>query len=276
MGSDPAAEAAARVIAELTGVPRHDAFVVMGSGWSGAAEALGDAVARVAFTDVPGLVPPTAEGHPGTLLSCAVDGHAVLCFLGRTHLYEGHGVGAVTLAIRAAAAAGCRLGVLTNANGSLRPDWPVGTPMLIADHLDLSYAAGWRAPAPSRPGPPVWSARLRKLARECDAELVEGVYALLPGPHYETAAEARMVRLLGADVLGMSTVAEACAAHSLGVELLGLSLVTAVEIDGGPIDPSAVVAAAERSARRLGRVIRTVLSKALSSSRPLTVARESS
>lgn len=259
---DLAADAAA-ALAEAMACRRHDAVVVLGSGWGGAADAFGVPEAELSMVDLPGFHAPVAEGHRGLVRSYALDGVRVLCFLGRTHLYEGLGVDAVAHAVRTAAASGCRTAVLTNANGTLRAEWGLGTGVVIRDHLNLSGVSPLRGPRfVDLSG--CWSQRLRRLAVGADPTLEEGVYAFLPGPQYETPAEALMLRTLGADILGMSTVIEAIAAREAGLELLGLSVVTAVEIGGsGPIDPAEVVAVAEASAGRLGAVIRTVLKQAL-------------
>ena len=241
-------------LATLTGVPRHDALVVLGSGWGPAADAFGEPVATLAMTDLPGFVAPVAEGHRGTVTSYDVDGVATLVLVGRTHLYEGLGLGPVVHGVRTAAAAGCRIAVLTNANGSLRPEWEVGRIVLVRDHLNLtgtSPTTGARFVDLTD----CWSARLRAMARDLDPALPEGVYAWLPGPHYETWAEAEWVRRIGGDVLGMSTVPEAIAARECGVEVVGLSTVTAVEGSGTGIDPSEVVAVAEASAARAGPLL---------------------
>jgi purine-nucleoside phosphorylase len=256
------AAAAAAALAEATACPRHDAVVVLGSGWSPAAEAFGEPAAELPAVALPGFHSPVADGHPGLLRSYALGDARLLCLLGRTHLYEGHGVDAVAHAVRTAAASGCRTAVLTNANGTLRPEWGLGTGVVIGDHLNLSGVSPLRGPR-FVDLTDCWSPRLRTLALQADPELTEGVYAFLPGPHYQTPAEARALRTLGADVLGMSTVIEAIAAREAGLELLGLSVVTAIEIDGGPTDPGEVVAAAEDSTARLGAVVRTVLDKAI-------------
>jgi purine-nucleoside phosphorylase len=255
------AERAAAALAEATGCPHHDAVVVLGSGWGRAADAFGAPEAELSVVDLPGFHAPVAEGHAGLVRSYALGDARVLCFLGRTHLYEGLGVDAVAHAVRTAAASGCRIGVLTNANGSLRPEWGPGTGVVIRDHLNLSGVSPLRGPRFVDLSD-CWSPRLRRLAHAADPTLVDGVYAFLPGPHYETPAEARALRALGADVLGMSTVLEAIAAREAGLELLGLSVVTTVEIDGGPIDPAEVVAVAEASAGRLGAVVHAVLTQA--------------
>ena len=166
---------------------------------------------------------------PGSSARGVVAGRRVLCFLGRTHLYEGHGPGPVAHPIRTAAAAGCRTAILTNANGSFRSDWTAGTPMLIRDHLNLAAATPLEGPAsstsPARGAP---AARAGPLPRRPVHR--GGLHVLLPGPHYETRAEALMLRDLGADVVGMSTVLEAIAARERGMELLGISVVTALEL----------------------------------------------
>jgi purine-nucleoside phosphorylase len=252
-----AAEAAAAVEARL-GVPRHAAAVVLGSGWSVAADQLGRLVAEVRTTDLPGFVPPAAPGHAGLLRSYDLDGLPLLAFLGRTHLFEGHGPGAVAHAVRTSAAAGCRVAVLTNASGSLRPDWAPGTGVLIADHVNLpghSPLVGPRFVDLTD----CWSPRLRSLARAEDPSLAEGTYAMMSGPSVQTGAETRMLRVMGADLVGMSTVLEAIAARGVGLEVLGISATTTVEGSGEALDPEAVVAVGEATARRLGPVIASVL-----------------
>ena len=134
---DLARQAADR-IAELTGRASHDALVVLGSGWGPAAGAFGDPVAAFDMTDVPGFLAPVAEGHAGEIRSYDIAGVATLVYLGRTHLYEGHGLRPVVHGIRAARACGVRLAVLTNANGSLRDDWELGRPVLVSDHLNVT------------------------------------------------------------------------------------------------------------------------------------------
>ena len=255
-------EDAARVLGERTGHTRHDAVVVLGSGWGPAADAFGEPSTVFPVTDLPGFLAPVAEGHRGEVRSYDVNGAAVLVLLGRTHLYEGHGPGPVVHGVRTAAAAGCRVAVLTNANGSLRPDWEVGRAVLVSDHLNLTGTSPLEGPV-FVDLTDAWSPRLRDLARRLDPTLAEGVYAWLRGPHYETWAEAAWLRTVGADVLGMSTVPEAIAARSCGMEVLGLSTVTAIEGQPSGSDPSAVVAAAERTAVRLGPLVRDLVSSAL-------------
>jgi purine-nucleoside phosphorylase len=256
-GYDEAHAAAAR-LAELTGADRHDAVVVLGSGWGPAAEAFGEAVASFPMTRLPGFRVPVAEGHRGEVRSVGLGTHRILIYLGRTHLYEGHGPAAVAHPIRTAAAAGVRVAVLTNANGSLRDDVELGEAVLIRDHLNLAFGSPLEGPR-FVDLTDAWSARLRGIARRLDPDLREGVYAQLGGPHYETWAEAGWLRRIGADLVGMSTVYEAVAAREWDVELVGLSTVTAIEgpVSGNAsvIDPAEVVRIAERSATRVAPLV---------------------
>jgi purine-nucleoside phosphorylase len=257
---DMAREAAVR-LAERTGVERHDALVVLGSGWAGAADALGEVVVELDVRELPGFLPPVAQGHAGRLRSTRLGDLALLVVLGRTHLYEGFGPGPVVHAVRTAAAAGCRTTVLTNASGAIRQDWRPGTGVVLRDHLDLAAAGPLVGPR-FVDLTAAYAPRLRRLARETDPDLAEGVYAILRGPHFETVAEARMLRTLGADLVGMSTVPEVIAARELGLDVLGLSVVASVEPleYGAPgVDADEVVRVAAAAATRLGQIIATVL-----------------
>jgi purine-nucleoside phosphorylase len=249
---------AADRLAALTGVPRHRAVVVLGSGWAPAADALGEPTATFPMSELPGFVTPVAQGHRGTVGSYDVGGVPTLVYFGRTHLYENLGLDAVVHGIRTAAAAGCTTAVLTNANGSLRPDWEVGRVVLVRDHLNLTATSPLVGPR-FVDLTDCWSARLRSLAHGLDPSLEEAVYAWLPGPHYETYAEAEWARRCGADVLGMSTVPEAIVARECSMEVLGLSTVTAVEGDDAGIDPGEVVVVAEAAAARTGPLLADLL-----------------
>jgi purine-nucleoside phosphorylase len=260
-GYDDAHAAAVR-LAELTGHARHDAVVVLGSGWAPAADAFGDPDAAFPMAEVPGFRAPVAEGHRGEVRSVRLGTHRVLLYLGRTHLYEGHGPAAVAHPIRTAAASGCRVAVLTNANGSLRDDLDLGRPVLIRDHINLAFGSPLEGPR-FVDLTDAWSARLRRIACELDPDLGEGVYALLGGPQYETSAEAAWLRRIGADLVGMSTVYEAIAAREWDVELVGLSTVTAIEGTESGIDPEEVVAIAERTAVRTGPMLVRLVDRGL-------------
>jgi purine-nucleoside phosphorylase len=256
-GPDPDTLAARAADDLLTafGAP-HDVAVVMGSGWAPAADAFGPALATVAVADLPGFAAPTAVGHGGEVRSVQVGDTRVLLFLGRTHLYEGRGVDPVVHGVRTAAAAGARTVVLTNAAGGLALGHRIGQAVVISDHINLTA----RSPlvgATFVDCTNLYSPRLRELARRIDPDLTEGVYAALPGPHYETPAEIRMLRTLGADLVGMSTALEAIAARAAGLEVFGLSMVTnaAAGITGAELDHQEVLAAGKAAAGRLGEFL---------------------
>jgi purine-nucleoside phosphorylase len=263
-GASPPTSAgnAAQALASATGAAHHDVAVVLGSGWVPAADALGEPDAELAVTDLPGFLPPAVAGHAGRLRSVTVAGRRALVFLGRTHLYEGRGVDQVVHGVRVAAAAGCRTIILTNAAGGLRDGLRIGEPVLIADHLNLTA----RSPLV---GPrfvdltDLYATRLRRIVQDTDPSITEGVYAGLPGPHYETPAEIRMLRGLGADLVGMSTVLEAIAARAEGAEVLGVSLVTnlAAGLSGAPLDHTEVLAAGQAAAARMGELLAGVIGK---------------
>jgi purine-nucleoside phosphorylase len=263
-GPDPAAlaERAAAALAQRTGVPSHDVAVVLGSGWGAAVDILGSPAAEVPLPDLPGFATATVTGHAGTARSVTVGRQRVLVFLGRTHLYEGRGVAAVAHPVRTAAAAGCRQVVLTNGCGGLDPSWPPGTVVLLRDHLNLTG----RSPlvgATFVDLTEAYSPRLRAIAHEVDPSLPEGVYAQLPGPQYETPAEIRMLGVLGADLVGMSTALETVAARAAGLEVLGLSLVTnaAAGLSGQPLDHAEVLAQGRAAADRLGHLLAGLLER---------------
>lgn len=253
--TDADAAHAATVLAELTGVDRHDVAIVLGSGWVPAVDALGPADADIPVTDLPGFAPPAVEGHAGRVRSINVDGKRVLAIMGRTHLYEGRGVRPVSHGVRVAAAAGCRVIILTNASGGLRPGLAIGDAVLIADHLNLTGRTPLVGPRFVDLGD-VYAARLRALVQEIVPDMPEGVYAQFPGPQYETPAEVRMAGILGADLVGMSTVLEAIAAHAEGCEVLGISLVTNLAAGlGDPLNHEEVLEVGRASATRMGELL---------------------
>jgi purine-nucleoside phosphorylase len=226
------------------------------------------AATEVPLADLGGFPPPTVPGHSPVVRSLAIGGHRVLVFLGRTHLYEGHPVQTVVHGVRTAVAAGCRVVVLTNAAGGIRAGYQVGQPVLIRDHLNLTA----RSPLTGSPPPDgypsrftdltgLYSPRLRELAHRANPGLAEGVYAALPGPHYETPAEIAMLRGLGADLVGMSTVLEAIAARHLGAEVLAISLVTNLAAGLAPsgLDHQEVIAAGRAASARMGALLAAIL-----------------
>ncbi len=264
MTDDPkalAAEAATK-LADLTGIEQHDVLLVMGSGWLPALDALGDATAEISTTDLPGFSASAVVGHSGKIRSVQVGGKHVMVLTGRTHFYEGKGVRAVVHGVRTAAAAGCKVAVLTNGCGGLKETWSPGTPVLISDHLNLTATSPIEG-ANFVDLTDLYSSRLRGLCREVDPTLDEGVYVQFPGPHYETPAEIGMVRAMGGHLVGMSTVLEAIAARESGMEVLGISLVTnlAAGISDEPLNHEEVLEAGRAAASRMGGLLGAVVQK---------------
>jgi purine-nucleoside phosphorylase len=268
--SDPAtdpfavAEAAAAVIRERTGVERHDVALVLGSGWGQTGDLIGETLATIENTDVPGFGKAAVAGHTGTMRSVAIGdtGRRALVYGTRTHYYEGRGVRAVVHGIRTAAAAGCRTVVITNGCGGLREEWAPGTPVLISDHINLTATSPIEG-ANFVDLTDVYSPRLRAIAKEIDPRLDEGVYVQFRGPHYETPAEVRMAGIFGGDLVGMSTSLEAIAARQSGLEVLGISLVTnpAAGISKTPLNHEEVLEAGRDAADRCGRLLAAVVGR---------------
>jgi purine-nucleoside phosphorylase len=268
--SDPyaLAEASAARLTELS-EGAFSAAIVLGSGWSAAADALGTPEREIPLAELGGFPAPSTPGHQGSArVLRTAEGNRILVFLGRVHMYEGHAAGTVVHGVRTAIAAGARTVILTNAAGGIRATYHVGQPVLLSDHLNLTGQSPLSGPTPPDGYPgrhadltAVYSPRLRELARSLDPTLEEGVYAAVPGPHYETPAEIRMMRAVGADLVGMSTVLEAIAARHLGAEVLAISLVTnpAAGMAAEPLDHADVIAAAATSAARVGGLLAQLL-----------------
>lgn len=258
------AELAAASLAERTGKAKHDVALVMGSGWVSAAEALGTPTHEFPVTDLPGFPAPTVEGHGGVIRSYTIQGAAgalaALVFLGRTHLYEGKGIEPVVHGVRTAVKAGCRTVVLTNACGGINPQLTIGQPVLIKDHISLT-AVSPLSGATFVDLTDLYSSRIRTLMKNLDSTLQEGVYVHWRGPTYETPAEIRMMRTMGADLVGMSTVPEAIAAHALGAEVVGISLVSnaAAGMTGEKLSHEEVMAAGKASADKVGKLLAQLL-----------------
>lgn len=258
-----ALEAAVRARSDL----RPAVGIVLGSGLGGLADALGDALA-IPFEELPGWPAASAPGHAGRLLLGRLEGVPVVLLQGRFHLYEGHDPGLVVQPVLLMGRLGARVIVLTNAAGGVNPALGPGSLMVIADHLNLTGRNPLVGPNAEELGPrfpdlsEAWSPRLRRRLHDAAAaegiELAEGVYAGLLGPTYETPAEVRMLRALGADAVGMSTVLEAIAARWAGLEICGVSLVTnaAAGLTGQPLSHEEVLAAGAEAGPRLARVLR--------------------
>ena len=268
--SDPLAAAtlAAQEICEKSGVASHDVALVMGSGWMSAVDALGVASYECNAQELTGFLPPTVDGHSGKVRSYLIEANGknlrVLVFLGRTHLYEGKGVEPVVHNVRTAVKTGCKVVILTNACGAINTAYSVGQPVVIRDHISLTSISPLSG-ATFVDLTDLYSKRIREILRREDSSLQEGVYAHWRGPTYETPAEILMMRTMGADLVGMSTVPEAIAAHALGAEVLGISLVTnaAAGLTGEKLNHEEVMAAGKAAADRMGALLKAVIPKLL-------------
>jgi len=217
---------AAAVIAEQSGIDRHDIALTLGSGWGKAADLIGETVSEIPASDVPGFSASAVPGHSGTVRSIRLaDGRHALVIGARTHYYEGHGVRRVVHSVRTAAATGATTMVLTNGAGGIKETWTPGTPVLISDHINLTADSPLEG-ATFIDLTDLYSARLRAVAKQVDPSLDEGVYTQFRGPHYETPAEVQMAKAIGGHIVGMSTALEAIAARQAGMEVLGFSLIT--------------------------------------------------
>jgi purine-nucleoside phosphorylase len=255
--------AAVRTRSDL--VPRVG--IVLGSGLGSLAADLEDPVA-IPFGDLPGWPAATAPGHMGRLLLGRLAGVPVAALQGRFHLYEGNDPGLVVQPVLLFGQLGARLVILTNAAGGVNPAFGPGTLMVISDHLNLTGRTPLFGQNADELGPrfadmtdawtPAHRAALRAAGEAEGVALTEGVYAGLLGPSYETPAEVRMLRVLGADAVGMSTVLEAIAARWAGLEVAGVSLVTnaGAGYSGEPLDHEEVLAAGAAAGPNLARVIR--------------------
>ena len=209
------------------GVADCELAIVLGSGLGVLVERVRDA-RSIAYADLEGMPKSSVPGHAGKLVIGTLDGVRVVLQQGRVHLYEGFSADEATRAVRAFARLGVRKLLLTNAAGSLRLESPPGTLMRIEDHLDLQGRI--RLPRTTAALGTPWDARLGAAldaaAMQAGQTVPRGIYAALFGPSYETPAEIRMLRTIGADAVGMSTVAEACAAHAAGARVCGVSCLT--------------------------------------------------
>ena len=212
-----------------------DVAIVLGSGLGEFAGALRNALV-CAYADIPNWPASAVVGHAGRLVVGTMAGKRVAALSGRVHYYEGHDLRTVTFGIRALAVFGVRTIILTNAAGGINLGFEPGTLMLIEDHINLLGSNPLVGPNDERFGPrfpdmtEVYSKRLRDAAVQASAAagvpLARGVYVALHGPSYETPAEIRFLRTIGADAVGMSTVPEAIVARHMGVEVLGISCIT--------------------------------------------------
>lgn len=255
MGSDaidPRLEEAVRAVRELLpGAPQVG--VVLGSGLGAFVDRL-EGLERVPFSSVPHLATPTVAGHPGSLCAGRLGTTRVLCLSGRSHLYEGHAPEDVVFGCRLLALCGCRVVLLTNAAGGIREGLAPGKLLLISDHLNLTGGNPLLGPHHAfvdmtHVYDPELRAAAHASATEAGVSLDEGVYAGVLGPSYETPAEIRMLRALGADAVGMSTVLEAIALRHFGIRVGAMSCITnmAAGLSGALLDHREVQGVASRS-----------------------------
>ncbi|MFL5605749.1 MAG: purine-nucleoside phosphorylase [Gemmatimonadaceae bacterium] len=246
--------------------------IVLGTGLGGLAREIG-VEATIPYSDIPGFPLSTVESHEGRLLLGTLGGRSVVAMQGRFHRYEGYTLQQVTFPVRVLRALGADTLVVSNACGGMNPLWSPGDLMLIADHINLlgdnpligpnDDRLGVRFPDMSEP----YDAALRALARSVAADLGvvlrEGVYVAVPGPNLETRAEYRMLRALGADVVGMSTVPEVIVAVHAGMRVLGLSIITDQCLPDTlePADVATIIATAGRAEPRLTALVRGVLER---------------
>jgi purine-nucleoside phosphorylase len=251
------ADQAGTAIRERFGIAGIDSAFVLGSGWSAAADDLGELIGSCELAELPGFSAPTVRGHGGTLRIVRTGaGSTGAVLTGRTHFYEARDVTQVVHGVRAVAAAGAKILVLTNGCGSLNPEWVPGTVVLVADHINLTGASPLRG-ATFIDLSEAYAVRLRTLARGIDPTLPEGVYVQFGGPQFETPAEVRMAGVLGGNLVGMSTALETIAAREAGLSVLGISLVTnlAAGISAQPLNHEEVLQAGQQAAPRLRQLL---------------------
>ena len=271
---DRASEAARYVQAKAhSRAPR--VAVVLGSGLGGVADAVEDAI-DIPFGEIPHFVTSTVEGHDGKLIMGSCGGIDVVLMKGRLHFYEGYSMEDVTLPVRVFSIMGIRSLILTNAAGGTAPHLSPGSLMVITDHINMMGENPLRGPNDERFGPrfqdltevytPAYVEVAHEAAREVGVVLHEGVYMALRGPSYETPAEIRMVRKLGADAVGMSTVPEATVARHCGMKVLAISCITniAAGLSTGEINHNEVIEVGARAGKQLAELIVRVIPRLLS------------
>jgi purine-nucleoside phosphorylase len=249
--------------------------VILGSGMGSIADAV-DSPVVIPYPDIPGWPESTVEGHAGCLVTGMLGGRNVAVLQGRAHYYEGYPIDRVTFSVRVLQRLGITDLIVTNAAGGINPDLMPGDLMLISDHLNLLGMGGTnplRGPNDDRLGPrfpdmsQAYDRGLRDLAQQaaarCGMALREGVYACLAGPSFETPADLRFLRLIGADAVGMSTVPEVIVARHGGMRVLGISVISnRASVDGSaPASHTGVLAATGRAVPNLSRLLKTLCEK---------------
>lgn len=265
------AEHAARMIRSRAGV-QVPVAIVLGSGLGGFAEDLTDPV-TIPYAEIPGFARSTVEGHAGRLVIGKTGSVMIAAMQGRFHFYEGYSLEEVTFPTRVLKLLGVHTLVLTNAAGALNIQFSPGSLMVISDHLNLLGDNPLRGPNEDRFGPrfpdlsAVYAPELQSLvideAAAMGLEMRRGIYAALAGPSYETPAEIHMMRNLGADAVGMSTVPEAIVARHMNMRVVGISCITnlAAGVSDEPVDHSQVMATGERVREQFGDLLQRILPK---------------
>jgi purine-nucleoside phosphorylase len=266
---DRASEATRYILAKAR--PRTPRVaVVLGSGLGGVADAVQDGV-DIHYSEIPHFANSTVEGHAGRLIIGSCGGVDVVLMKGRVHFYEGYSMEAVTLPVRVFSLMGIRSLILTNAAGGAAPHLSPGSLMALTDHINMIGENPLLGPNDDRFGPrfpdmtavytPAYVQAAHEIAREIGVVLFEGVYMAVRGPTYETPAEIRMMRKLGADAVGMSTVPEATVARHCGMNVLAISCITniAAGMTGTEINHSEVITVGERAGKQLAELIVRVI-----------------
>lgn len=265
-----AIEAAAECIDRV--LPKAGIAIVLGSGLGSLADNIEDAH-TISYSDIPHFPTPTVIGHSGTFISGKLDGVQVYALSGRFHYYEGHDPHTVILPVRVLHKLGCSKLVLTNAAGGINPAFTPGDLMVIRDHINLTGYNPLRGENADQWGPrfpdmtniyePCYRQLAHNVAAELGMSLQEGVYCGLSGPTLETPAEIKMLSILGADAVGMSTVPEALAACQMGMRLLAISCVTnlAAGISKHPLSHQEVMETGQRVGARFAGLIRQIIPK---------------
>jgi len=257
---------AATLVREQLGTCRPRLAIILGSGLGQLADRIERAI-NIPYADIPGFPPSTVVGHAGRLVAGTVDGCDVVALSGRFHLYEGHSAAVAGLPVRVAHALGARTLFVSNAAGGIRATLRPGDLMLIADHINLMWRnplvgplvdGDERFPDMSAPYDRELLSMLREVALESGIPVQEGVYAAVPGPSYETPAEVRMLRWMGADAVGMSTIPEVLTARAMGMRVAGVSCITnhAAGMTSQPLSHEEVVEVAARVQDSFERLVR--------------------
>lgn len=260
-------DAAAAVIRDRLGGVVTPTALVLGSGLGAVADLI-EAPTVIDYTDLPGFPRPTVSGHAGRLVAGTMAGAPVMILQGRAHAYEGHAMADLALPPRALRSAGVETLVLTNAAGGLREDLVPGRLMAITDHINWSGTSPLIGPNDDTIGPrfldmsaaydPALRAALRRAADKADIDLAEGVYLWVLGPNFETPAEIRAFRILGADAVGMSTVPEVLAARHCGLRVVAISGITnlaAGMVEGAALDHAHTLVQSGALADDMGRLL---------------------